>query len=183
MVSAVIGFFLTQYYSVDVLSSLIFVPDDCFLDWGTKVGRHCFSDYAMPVTLGMRDNPWAPYPEYTHWGFKLVYNNYPAAGMLPQMLFGVLGKWLGAPRLGLLGYQLALTIACFTPAVWAARGARGLERLVVFVACGVAAIPAWMTIDRGNSVGFVVPILLVFLVRCPDSVGAWSRSWSCWRRW
>src|SRR5262249_22599064 len=43
-------------------------------------------------------------------------------------------------------------------------GARGLERLVVFVALGAAAIPAWMTIDRGNSVGFVVPIALVFLV-------------------
>jgi hypothetical protein len=35
---------------------------------------------------------------------------------------------------------------------------------VVFVACGIAAIPAWMAIDRGNSVGLVVPIALVFLV-------------------
>ena len=50
------------------------------------------------------------------------------------------------------------------PAVWAARGARGLERVVVFVALGAAAIPAWAVIDRGNSAGFVVPIALVFLV-------------------
>ncbi|MGH3969385.1 MAG: hypothetical protein ACRDTV_15035, partial [Mycobacterium sp.] len=48
--------------------------------------------------------------------------------------------------------------------VWASRGTRGLERVVVFVALGVAAIPAWTVIDRGNSAGFVVPIALVFLV-------------------
>ena len=80
------------------------------------------------------------------------------------MTFGLLGKWLGAPRLGLVGYLLALTIAVLSPAVWAARGARGLERVVVFVALGAVAIPAWAVIDRGNSAGFVVPIALVFLV-------------------
>jgi hypothetical protein len=60
--------------------------------------------------------------------------------------------------------MLVLTIAVLAPAVWAARGARGLERVVVFVALGAAAIPAWVVIDRGNSVGFVAPIGLVFLV-------------------
>jgi hypothetical protein len=84
--------------------------------------------------------------------------------MLPPMIFGVLGKWLGAPRLGLFGYQLLLTLACLSPAVWAVRGARGPERIVVFVACGIAAIPAWMMINRGNSAGFVVPVALAFLV-------------------
>ena len=63
-----------------------------------------------------------------------------------------------------MAYLLALTTAFLTPAVWAARGARGLERIVVFVSCGIAATPAWMAIDRGNSVGFVAPIGLVFLV-------------------
>jgi hypothetical protein len=84
--------------------------------------------------------------------------------MMPNLLFGLPAKWLGAPRLGLVGYLLALTIAVLSPAVWAARGARGLERVVVFVALGAAAIPAWAVIDRGNSAGFVVPIALVFLV-------------------
>ncbi len=45
---------------------------------------------------------------------------YPATGMLPQLLFGLPAKWLGGPRLGLIGYQLALTIAVLSPAVWAA---------------------------------------------------------------
>lgn len=163
-VSAVIGLFLTQYFAIDAVSSLVFVPDDCYLDWGVKVGRHCFSDYSMPLSFGMRPNPWEPYPVPTPAGVTYGYNNYAAAGMLPLMIFGVLGKALAAPQLALVGYTVVLSIAVLTPALWAARGAVGLERIVVFIACGVAAIPAWMVIDRGNSTGFVVPVALVFLV-------------------
>lgn len=162
--SAVTGFVLAQYYSIDVLSSLIFVPQDCYIDWGMNVGRHCFSDYTMPVTLGLRPNPWEPYPAWTSADHVPFQNNYPPAGMLPHVTFGLLGQWLHAPRVGLFGYLLALAIAVFSPAIWAARGTRGYDRVVVFIACGMAAIPAWMTIDRGNSVGFVVPIALIFLV-------------------
>src|SRR5580693_5170918 len=42
---------------------------------------------------------------------------------------------------------------------------RGLySRGVGSSGCGIAAVPAWMVIDRGNSLGVVVPIALVFLV-------------------
>ena len=123
-VSVVTGYILTQYYSVDVLSSLVYVPNDCMSDWGVNVGRHCFSDYSIPVSFAMVPNPWEPYPLYLYPDFKPLHNNYPAAGMVPHMMFGFLGKWLGAPRFGLFGYLLVLTIAVFTPAVWAARGAR-----------------------------------------------------------
>jgi hypothetical protein len=158
-VSGATGFILVQYYSVDVLSSLTYVPEDCWLDWGLNIGRHCFADYAFPANATLLPNPW------THtlppgWSD----NAYPAAGMVPLMIFAHLGAWLGAPRLGLLGYLFALTLAVLSPAFWAARGARGLDRVVVFLACGALAVPAWMDVDRGNSTGFVVPIALGFLV-------------------
>ncbi|OBH03265.1 hypothetical protein A5696_09125 [Mycobacterium sp. E2699] len=162
--SAAICFVLAQYFSVDTFSSLVYLPDDCWLDWGMNVGRHCFSDYAMPVTVGALPNPWKPYPLFMYPDYRPFMNNYPAAGMVPQMTFALLGKGLGAPRIGLFGYLLVLAIAVVSPAWWAARGARGLDRIVVFVACGVAAVPAWTTVDRGNSVGFFVPIALVCLV-------------------
>jgi hypothetical protein len=160
--SVVRGFVLARYFSVDVLSAvLLTVPEDCLLDWPIQVGRHCFSDYSLVVSYGMRPNPWELFPlPHLMW----AHNNYSAAGMLPHMVFGSLANWLHAPRLGLMGYLLALTTACLTPAVWAARGARGLDRFVVFTALGMAAIPVWTAIDRGNSVGLVVPIALVFLV-------------------
>jgi hypothetical protein len=164
-VSAATGFVLAQYYAVDVFSSVVFVPEDCWLDWGTQIGRHCFGDYGWSLGVGMRPNPWEPYPLFLPWNdYQPDKNDYSAAGMVPQLLFGLPAHWLGAPRLGLIGYLLALVIAVLSPAVWAARGARGLERVVVFVALGAAAIPAWAVIDRGNSVGLLAPIGLVFLV-------------------
>jgi hypothetical protein len=164
-VSAATGFVLAQYYSIDVLSSLVFPPADCWLDWGMQIGRHCFGDYPWSLSMGMRPNPWEPFPLFLPWkNNQANQNDYVAAGMVPQLLFGLLGRWLHAPRLGLLAYLLVLTIAVLTPAVWAARGARGLERVVVFVALGAAAIPVWTVIDRGNPVGLVTPVALVFLV-------------------
>ena len=160
-VSGTMCFALAQYYSVDAYSSLVDVPYDCWSPAWIKVGRHCFSDYATIADFGMQPNPWKP---STSVGSARLGNPYSAAAMVPHKIFALPAAWLHAPRLGLFGYLLALTIAVFTPAVWAARGARGLERLVVFVVCGAAAIPAWMVIDRANSVGFVPPLALVFLV-------------------
>jgi hypothetical protein len=151
--SGAVCFVLTQYYSVDVISSLTFQPNDCFPNWAMKFGRHCFNDYGMFALVGVLPNPWEPYR-----------TAYPAGGLVPLMIFASPAAWLHAPRLGVLSYLLALTVAVFSPAVWAAQGARALERVVVVVALGAAAVPAWLVIDRGNSVGFVVPIGLVFLV-------------------
>ena len=165
-VSVAVGFVLAQYFSIDMLTSVLAYPAyDCWLDWGTQIGRHCFSDYSLIVGLGMRPNPWEPYPVFLSSNdYHPFVIEYPAAAMVPQLVFGLPAYWLGVPRLGLIGYLLALTVAVLTPAVWAARGARGVERVVVFVALGAAAIPVWTVIDRGNSVGFLAPIALVFLV-------------------
>jgi hypothetical protein len=164
-VSWATGFVLTQYFSVDVLSSLFFPSEDCWLDWGTQIGRHCFADYAIVVGQSTRPNPWEPYPLFLPWeNYQPFENDYPAAAMIPQRLFGLLGEWLHTPRTGALLYLAVLTTAVLAPAVWAAKGARGLERVVVFVTCGAAAMPAWNAIDRGNSVGFLAPIGLVFLI-------------------
>ncbi len=143
---------LTQYWSFDVISSLLWVPHDCPHAWPLKVREHCFNDYGVYTFTGMVPNPWAHNENYT------------AGAMIPAMIFASPAAWLHAPLLGLWGYLLALTIAVFTPAVWAARGSRSLERVMVGVALSVAAIPAWITLDRANSVGFIVPICLVFLI-------------------
>jgi hypothetical protein len=158
MASAVSGamcFVLAQYYSVEVFSSLAFQPNDCW-PMGMKVGRHCFNDYEAVTVIVARPNPWEPC-------FN-IHPPYPAAGFVPVMIFALPAAWLHAPWLGLFGDLLVLTIAVLAPAAWAARGACGLERVVVFVALGAVAIPAWVVIDRANSTGFVAPIALVFLV-------------------
>ncbi|AXN44263.1 hypothetical protein MM1218R_02325 [Mycobacterium marinum] len=159
VVSLVTGFIYVQYFSIDVFSSLLYVPQDCWLDWDMNVGRHCFSDYAWQATAALRPDPWEHLGPPNWPG-----NPYPPAAMVPFLIFGLLGKWLHWPQLGLFCYLMTLVVAVLTPALWAVRGARGLERLVTFLALGVAAIPAWVAVDRGNSTGFLAPIALVFLV-------------------
>ncbi|CAM4077873.1 hypothetical protein MB901379_02160 [Mycobacterium basiliense] len=158
-VSMVTGIIYVQYFSIDVFSSLLYVPQDCWLDWDISFGRHCFSDYAWQATAALRPDPWEHLGPANWPG-----NPYPPAAMVPFLLFGLIGKWLHTPQVGLFCYLLTLVIAVLTPAVWASRGARGLERLVIFLALGVAAIPAWVAVDRGNSTGFLAPIALFFLV-------------------
>jgi hypothetical protein len=157
-VSGATAFVLAQYLSIDVLSSLVFLPHDCW-HLGIQADGHCFSDYERAISYGMQPNPWNP-PLVNPYD----QNVYTAAGTVPPLLFGLLSGWLQAPRLGLPTYLLVLTIAVLSPAVWAARGARDLERVVVVVALGAAAIPAWAVVDRANSVGFLVPICLGFLL-------------------
>lgn len=163
-VSAAVGYILTQWFGVNVIASLLNVPKDCWRDWHMGIGGHCFSDYGMVVDTGLQPNPWAyemilPFKDY-----QPIRTGGPPAAFLPALLFGWPAHLLGAPQLGLLAYLLALTIAVLAPAVWAARGARGLERVVIFVALGVAAVPAWGVIDRGNAAGFIAAIAMVFLV-------------------
>lgn len=162
-VSAAIAYILIQCYAVDVVSTLLLAPQDCWIDWEMRIGRHCFSDYAMVVSSGVKPDP-ANYFISLPPDYRPTPMGTWAPARLPYSLFGSPAHWLGVPRLGLICYLLALTVSLISPAVWAARGAHGVERVTVFVALSAAAIPAWGAIDRGNSTGFVAPIALVFLL-------------------
>ncbi|WP_057351410.1 glycosyltransferase 87 family protein [Mycobacterium tuberculosis] len=163
VISAATAYALSQWYAVDVFSTLLVVPGDCWLDWGMNIGRHCFSDYAMVAAAGIQPNP-ADYLISLPADYQPTAVAAWAPARIPYAIFGLPSHWLGAPRLGLICYLVALTMAVISPAIWAARGARGLERVVIFVTLGAAAIPAWGVIDRGNSTGFVVPIALAYFV-------------------
>jgi hypothetical protein len=151
--------------TVDVLTSLVAQPHDCWADSGLRIGAHCFSDYPVTETVAMGPNQWEPiWLRLASRTYNPLRIEYPAAGLVPHLLLGTVGKWFGTPQLGLVVVLAILIAAVSAPAVWAARCARGLERIVVFLACGAAAVPAWVAIDRGNLVGLIAPIALVFLV-------------------
>lgn len=57
VISAATAYALSQWYAVDVFSTLLVVPGDCWLDWGMNIGRHCFSDYAMVAAAGFNPIP------------------------------------------------------------------------------------------------------------------------------
>lgn len=154
--SAVSSFVLTQYYELDPFTSLTFLAADGWCEPGRGAGQHCFGDYALSADFASQANPWEE-----RLGYRF---NYTAAGLLVIRAFAVLGEWFGDPRVGLFLYLGALAVALLAPAVWAARRGPGLERIVIIVSCGLLATPVWMAIDRGNSVGLIVPLALFSLI-------------------
>lgn len=151
---------IAHYYENDVIASLSYLGMDSRCiddDLKNGLGLHCFGDYSQVVDFAFRANPWSA-------GEHDLGSIYPAAGMLPQLIFGGIGFLFGAPRIGLALYLIALAVALFVPAVWAGRGKAYSLQLVAIALFGVVSIPAIMTLDRGNNVGFVVPAFLAYLV-------------------
>ncbi|BCR56830.1 hypothetical protein VNDN068_15690 [Mycobacterium tuberculosis] len=171
VISAATAYALSQWYAVDVFSTLLVVPGDCWLDWGMNIGRHCFSDYAMVAAAGIQPNP-ADYLISLPADYQPTAVAAWAPARIPYAIFGLPSHWLGAPRLGLICYLVALTMAVISPAIWAARGARGLERVVIFVTLGAAAIPAWGSSIEATRQGSWYRSRWLTSWRCPDSGGA-----------
>lgn len=120
VISAATAYALSQWYAVDVFSTLLVVPGDCWLDWGMNIGRHCFSDYAMVAAAGIQPNP-ADYLISLPADYQPTAVAAWAPARIPYAIFGLPSHWLGAPRLGLICYLVALTMAVISPAIWAAR--------------------------------------------------------------
>jgi hypothetical protein len=145
------------YFGVDVFASLTYLSVDlnCLTDHPATeaIGVHCFGDYYQVVDFTLRADPWSG-----------RHSIYPAAGMLPNLLFGRIGFALNAPRVGLILFLLLLAVAVMVPAWWASKDKTISIRLITIALFGIVSIPALMTLDRGSSVGLVTPALLAFLI-------------------
>lgn len=120
------------------------------------IGVHCFSDYTLTELIVNEENPWQS--EY------ISPQNYPAAALLISLLFSNIGKLLANPQIGLILYLLTMAICLILPGVWASKGKKTYLKFLIIGMTGIASVPAIMALDRGNSVGFVAPALLMLLV-------------------
>jgi hypothetical protein len=156
--SALSAFILIHYYNKDVFSSLTYLANDtwCTIGQGQGLGVHCFGDYASVVLSTAQQNPWLAAEGHI--------SNYPASGMLPQWFFGAIGYLFNSHRVGLFLYLIVLAVALTAPAIWASKGKTPTMRMITIGLFGLFATPAIMTLERGNSIGFVVPALLAYLV-------------------
>ncbi len=140
-----------SYLQFDQYSSRMFWSADPGCDPGTQgFGVHCWSDYYFLITALGSGNPYSV-SETTL---------YPAAGLAPFMLFKLLTDVTGIPWLGLAAYLFTMT-ALISYSVWFATRGQPLERRVLVFSVLVLLSPAVLvTLDRGNSVGFLIPILV-----------------------
>jgi hypothetical protein len=140
-----------SYFKLDVYSSRIFPGEDGWCNPLLEgLGVHCWGDYYYLMFLLSQENPYSG---------ELV-NPYPAAALSPFIFFRALTQFSGIPYLGLLTYLTLMTLT-IAYSVWFATKGLPLENRVllfstlVFLSPGVLAV-----IDRGNSTGFLVAILV-----------------------
>ena len=140
-----------SYLGFDIYSSRMYWSADGACDPTTQgLGVHCWSDYYYLITALESGNPYSV-SEPTL---------YPAAGLAPFMVFKFLTDVTGISWLGLAAYLFTMT-ALIAYSVWFATKGQSFERRVLTFSALVLLSPAVLaTLDRGNSVGFLIPTLV-----------------------
>jgi hypothetical protein len=140
-----------SYFKLDVYSSRIFPGEDGWCNSPVEgLGVHCWGDYYYPLYLLSQEDPFSG---------ELV-NPYPAAALSPFMIFQAITQFSGIPGLGLLTYLMLMTLT-IVYSVWFATKGQSLENRVFLFSTLVFFTPAVLAvIDRGNSTGFLVSLLI-----------------------
>jgi hypothetical protein len=144
-----------SYMGIDIFASKSFWGADGHCEpMSQGLGVHCWGDYYYPLWVSNSQNPFD----------GLIHNPYPAAALVPFMFFGFLSSTTGIPGLGITCYLVSMISLVFW-SVWVATKGIDLEkRVILFVSLTVMAPPFLVAIDRGNSVGFLVPLLIWLFV-------------------
>jgi hypothetical protein len=144
---------LGSYFDRPITQALSFDIEDGQCEPSTQgVGVHCFGDYQLPNIYLNEPNLWEEM-------------QYSPTALIPHILANETSKIFGE-RTILVIYLALLACALMTPSFLVTRkSARNGRRYIPLLLIGVATIPFIFTVDRGNSVGFVVPLLVVFAFR------------------
>ena len=144
---------LGSYYDQPITQALSYEVDDLNCDTLTQgFGRHCFSDYQIPNIYLDEPNLWEEM-------------QYSPTALIPHIVANESSKLIGE-RAALLTYLFILASAVMVPSIVVVRKTWLHTRSVLpLLLIGVATIPFVFTIDRGNSVGFVVPLLMIVAFR------------------
>jgi len=115
-------------------------------------GQHCFSDFILPMDFINEPNLWSK-------GY------YSPTGFIPHVISNELKDLIGH-RPTLFIYLTLLLFSLLTPALYVYKwNQSNSQSLLPFLLIGVTSVPVIFTLDRGNSVGFVVPWLLIFATK------------------
>ena len=140
-----------SYLGIDTYSSRSFPGADGWCEAASQgLGSHCWGDYYYVIFLVFsQTNPW----------FEHV-NPYPAASLIPFMVAHLLGSVTGFAQAGLIIFLGSMTLLIGWSVWFATKGMEMEPRLVLFATVTLFSPPLTNTLDRGNSVGFIVPLLV-----------------------
>ncbi len=147
-------FFLGSYSNFVLAQSLSFYSSD---DWclGDKIlfGPHCFGDFGLPLTqVAAGTDVWthsppSNYTALTNIIFKLFYQIYLSLGY----------------DLALVLYLIFILFSYIYIVQDATKGLPNNKRILVMTLIGLSSPALLITLDRGNSVGFIALPLYLFL--------------------
>jgi hypothetical protein len=150
-ISLIFWWIAGSYLGIDTYSSRSFSSADGWCEAQSQgLGSHCWADYYYPIFLVFsQPNPWLEYA-----------NPYPAASLIPFMIFNFLGSITGLAQAGLVIFLGTMTLLIGW-SVWVATKGVSLElRLILFTTLTLFSPPLINTLDRGNTVGFIIPLLV-----------------------
>jgi hypothetical protein len=150
---------LNEYFGIDTLWSLSWIADDgwCDILAGEAIGKHCFGDYAYVHSAIQEAKFW-----------EEPYNfGYPAAAFAPAAVSFALGNLFNNYSVGLWFYLLALAVSLSS--LWAIMIAANKnfltsDKFVALFSIGPLSLPSLIAFDRGNTVGFFVPGILLIVI-------------------
>lgn len=149
---------LGSYFDQPITQALSFDIEDGQCEPSTQgVGVHCFGDYQY-VQRQLSPSAGAYYQENPN-------NIYTPTGLIPNLIAKTIDKNFG-PRVALFIFLLLLAIAISIPAIYfSLRPSRSKRFGTIFAFLTVFAQPFISTLDRGSSVGFALPFLMLFAIK------------------
>jgi hypothetical protein len=146
---------LAHYFSFSALPALSYWGDDGHCgDGEVAVGVHCFGDYAF-----IRNQIAGTRPEVAGY-----WPGYPGLGNVMHWAAFSVEQVFSSYLAGLVFYMALLALAISIPwlAVLFSKAIPFPDRLLSVFSVGPMSLPGLIILDRGNSVGFLVPCLMLF---------------------
>lgn len=142
------------YRGMDFTTSVVFFGADSNCRGEYRIiGHHCFGDYEELVRLAKTSNPW---------NGVTANSIYPAITILLYKPFVLVSDILGY-RESYIAFLLTQLAAASAPLIYLTRQFGRKHWPLLFLVCGPLTIPFLAAYDRGQSVVWLVPPILLFL--------------------
>jgi hypothetical protein len=146
--SQLLGFFLSSYFQIKLTETLIFKVEDGWCDLETQgIGSHCFGDFSSFMSSQF-NAPWTN-----------SNTAYPPFSIIFFLFFKFVYMLSNESNLALFGYLLLLLASLLLPVFYFVRSGMPKLHVTVLSVFFLLLAPALMVIDRGNNIGFSVPLI------------------------
>jgi hypothetical protein len=146
--STFLSFFLSSYLGIRLSETLIFIVEDGWCDTNFQgIGLHCFGDFSSFMINDMK-SPWIDSE-----------TAYPPFSIILMGLFKRIYEITNQNNFALLSYLFVLLACLILPAYSFIKNGISKQMTISIFTFFILLAPSLMIIDRGNNIGFSVPLI------------------------